>query len=107
MARLRTGTWRDDTFVGGPVQTTAGGSVPASNTNPKTGSVTVTADDQTLEVFVDGGFVGNAPAKLKLSEGPHVIEVKKAGFKDYKREVKVTEDCELTVRVVLAKDDGA
>lgn len=94
-----------------PGDTTA--AVGGSNTPPstiatpspssKTGLVNVRADDESLEIFVDGAFVGNTPAKLKLTEGQHVIEVKKAGFKDYRREVKIHEDSELTLRVMLEK----
>lgn len=62
-----------------------------------TGEIIVKADDEHCEVFVDGAFVGNSPAKLKLAEGVHVVEVKKAGFKDYRRELKVLGGSELVV----------
>jgi hypothetical protein len=69
----------------------------------RTGLVNVKAGDADQEIFVDGAFVGNTPAKLKLAPGPHVIEVKKAGFKDYHRQVQVGEGSELTLNVVLEK----
>ena len=72
-------------------------------TASKTGVVNVSAADDSYEIFVDGGFVGNTPAKVKLTEGPHVVEVKKAGFKDYRRQIKITEGSELTLRAVLNK----
>ena len=53
---------------------------------------------------MDGAFIGNTPAKLKLAEGPHVIEVKKAGFKDYSKQVMVGEGAELTLHVGLEKE---
>jgi TPR repeat protein len=67
----------------------------------KSGFVNVKADDETYEVYLDGAFVGNAPAKLKLDPGEHLIEVKKQGFKDFKRQIKVTEGSELSLRAVL------
>ena len=89
------------------------GAGPASNVPPvvvgtpastaRTGQLLVKADDDTHEIFVDGAFVGNAPARLKLAEGPHVIEVRKPGFKDYRKQVHVAEGSELTVRVILEK----
>jgi hypothetical protein len=94
--KVEEGAWRDAKFVGG--------GTPSSSSSSKTGFVSVSADDQTFEVFVDGAFVGNTPAKLKLSEGTHVIEVKKPGYKDYKKEIKVTEGCELTLRAVMEKN---
>ncbi len=69
----------------------------------KPGVVNVLAEDDSYEIFVDGAFVGNTPAKVKLGEGTHVVEVKKAGFKDYRRQIKITEGSELTLRAVLAK----
>jgi TPR repeat protein len=69
----------------------------------KTGLVSVKAEDDTYEIFVDGAFVGNTPANVKLTEGAHVVEVKKAGFKDYLKQIKITEGSELTLRAVLEK----
>jgi TPR repeat protein len=83
-------------------QTNAPGS-PVATTGP-VGYVSVKADDEGGEVFVDGAFVGNPPARLKLAEGRHVIEVKKSGFKVYRREVTVGADSDLNLRVVLEKE---
>jgi hypothetical protein len=63
----------------------------------------VRADDDSYEVFIDGAFVGNTPAKLKLEACPHVIEVKKGGFKDYRKTVNVTDGSELNLRAVLER----
>jgi TPR repeat protein len=65
------------------------------------GVVTVKADDETAEVYADGNFVGNAPSKLKLQPGMHIIEVRKAGFKTYRRELNVTAGAELNLRATL------
>ena len=81
----------------------ASGDAPTAPTVSKTGLVNVTAEDQSQEIYVDNAFVGNAPAKLKLAEGLHVVEVKKPGFRDYRKEVKVSEESELTLHVVLEK----
>ncbi|HZR15977.1 MAG TPA: PEGA domain-containing protein [Verrucomicrobiae bacterium] len=81
---------------GSPVQTAE----PGHRTG-MSGVVTVKADDETAEVYADGNFVGNAPSKLKLEPGMHVIEVKKAGFKPYRRDIKVTEGAELNLRATL------
>ncbi len=69
----------------------------------KIGFVNVTAEDGSCEIFADGAFVGNSPAKLKLAEGPHVVEVKKTGFKDYRKDIQVGAGSDLTLRVVLEK----
>jgi len=85
------------------VQTNLPESAPATANTSKTGFINVKADDESEEIFVDSAFVGNTPAKLKLSPGPHVVEVKKPGFKTYRKEISVAEGSELTLRVVLEK----
>ncbi|MGH7970655.1 MAG: PEGA domain-containing protein, partial [Limisphaerales bacterium] len=69
----------------------------------KSGWVTVKTDELDCEIFVDGGFVGNSPAKLKLTEGSHVVEVKKTGFKDYRRDLIVLAGSDLTLVPVMQK----
>jgi hypothetical protein len=76
---------------------------PFPSEHIKTGFVTVKAEDERCELFVDGLFVGNPPAKLKLEEGIHVLEVKKTGFKDYRRELRVTSGSDLTLNAELGK----
>lgn len=68
------------------------------------GSVTIKAADETAEVYVDGTSVGNPPARVKLQPGIHAIGVKKSGFRDFHRELKVTADAELTVQALLEKE---
>jgi TPR repeat protein len=68
-----------------------------------TGMINVDTSDTRSEVFADGSFVGNSPAKLRLKEGPHVIEVKRAGFKDYRRHLTVTAGSELNLHVEFEK----
>jgi uncharacterized protein len=77
--------------------------VDAANTSPRTGLVNVVAADTDAEIFVDGAFVGNTPAKVKLTEGTHVIEVKESGFKGYRKQIAITAGSELTLRVTLEK----
>jgi len=76
---------------------------PTASETVRTAYVTVTTEEPRCEVFVDGGFVGNPPSKLLLLEGLHVVEVKKAGFKDYRRELKVISGSDLTLKVELEK----
>ncbi|HLH56409.1 MAG TPA: PEGA domain-containing protein [Verrucomicrobiae bacterium] len=76
----------------------------AANSTPsaaKTGFLDVKADDETCEVYADGTFVGNAPAKLKLAPGLHTIEVKKSGYKDYRKQITISDGSELTLRAKL------
>jgi hypothetical protein len=65
------------------------------------GVINVSTDVQDAEVFVDGAFVGNAPATLELTEGIHIIEVKKEGHSSYKRETRVIGNSETSLRAKL------
>jgi TPR repeat protein len=75
----------------------------ALSASAKTGVLNVKADDETYDVYLDGAYVGNAPAKLKLDPGTHLVEVKKAGFKDFRKEIKVPEGSELSLHAVLER----
>ena len=81
------------------------GSTAHRTTTPKgqVGLLTVKADDETDEVYLDGDFVGNAPAKLELAPGLHTVEVKKPGFKAFRRQIKVSEGSELSLHAVMER----
>jgi len=85
-------------------QTNSVENVSASGGGPSIGFVNVKAEDDRSEVFVDGAFVGNPPARLKLSPGAHVVEVKQPGFKAYRREITVGSGSDLNLRAVLVKE---
>jgi len=74
-----------------------------ANVNHQEGLLSVDGPDTTCEVYIDGSFVGNPPAKLHLKEGSHVVEMKKHGFKDYRKEIKVSNGSELNLHVRLEK----
>jgi len=49
-----------------------GAGAPAKESAP-TGTIAVSSSPDNAEIYVDGSFVGNAPATLKLSPGKHTI----------------------------------
>ncbi len=51
----------------------------------------------------DGSFVGNAPSDLQLPEGEHTIAVKKTGFKDWERKMKVSGGSSVRLNAELEK----
>jgi hypothetical protein len=52
---------------------------------------------------VDGSFVGNAPAALKLSPGKHNIGVTQNGYKPWNRELSVISGSEVKLNAALEK----
>jgi hypothetical protein len=52
----------------------------APRIDPRRYSLTVASDPDDAEILVDGRFSGRTPLELQVTRGPHLIEVKKAGF---------------------------
>jgi len=42
------------------------------------------------DIEVDGSFLGNTPSDVQLPEGEHTVVIKKAGFKEWERKIKLT-----------------
>ena len=80
----------------------------AVGNGPSTGAATITARLQLesvppgADIEVDGGFVGNTPSDVQVAEGEHTIGIKKAGFKDWERKVKVTAGSSVHLSAELA-----
>jgi PEGA domain len=82
----------------GPIaEATAGGAATA-----EIGRVSFTSEDSASEIYVDGKFVGQAPATINLSAGSHHVEVKAAGKQPWSRDLEVLKDSQLTLHPVLA-----
>ncbi len=65
------------------------------------GTVAITSEPDDAEIYVDEKFVGNAPAKLKLAAGSHIVVIKAAGFADWKRALEILKDSQVTLKPVL------
>jgi len=65
------------------------------------GTVTITSDPEDAEIYVDDKFIGNAPAKLKLPAGNHVMTLKAAGFKEWRRALEILKDSHAALKPVL------
>ena len=55
----------------------------------ETGALELSSTPDGSEVSVDGNFVGNTPATLKLPSGKHTIVVTADGFKAWTKEIGV------------------
>ena len=101
---IRSGFWKADQFrnaaLEAPEQKSAGASgFPEDHF----GTVSVQCETPSADVAIDGRYVGNAPAKLKL-RGPHTVTVQKAGYKEFSRELHVDDGAELTLHLELEKE---
>jgi PEGA domain len=57
---------------------------------PTTGKLSVASIPDGADIEVDGSFVGNTPSDVQVTEGDHTVAVKKDGFKDWERKLKVS-----------------
>ena len=55
------------------------------------------------DIEIDGSFVGNAPSDLQVNEGDHTVTVKKSGFKDWERKMKVSGGSSVHLNAQLEK----
>jgi hypothetical protein len=89
--------------VAPPPSSTSEGTVLGSPELP--GSITISSTPDAAEIYVDGGFVGNSPATLKLKSGKHAIRVTLTGFKEWVRELTVQAGSELKLVATLDKQN--
>jgi hypothetical protein len=80
-------------------QTKPAGTAP----EPAKGIVNLTSNPTGADVAVDGSFVGNTPAVLKLAPGKHTMQVKMSGYKDWSREITVQSESEVQLAANLEK----
>jgi hypothetical protein len=55
------------------------------------------------DIEIDGSFVGSTPSDLQVSEGEHVVTVKKAGFANWERKVKISAGSDVHLSADLEK----
>ena len=68
---------------------------------PGEGSVHVSSEPDGAEIQVDGKFVGTAPSTLRLSAGPHQIEVRAHGRRAWQRTLEVLKDSDVSLKATL------
>jgi len=66
------------------------------------GVVTISSEPDSAEIYVDGKFLGNAPATLKLSAGSHEIVLKSPGLPDCSRTLDIPRSSKLTLKAHFA-----
>jgi hypothetical protein len=55
------------------------------------------------DIEVDGSFVGDTPSDVQVTDGDHTVTVKKAGFKDWERKLKVSGGSSVHLNAELEK----
>jgi PEGA domain-containing protein len=82
-----------------------GASRSGSSENPASLSAKLQlgSDPTGADIEVDGSFVGNTPSEVQVTDGEHTVTVKKAGFRDWQRKLKVTSGSSVHLNAALEK----
>jgi len=78
---------------GSRVSTPAQASQPSTDKVMETASVnkvSVSSTPANADIEIDGNFVGNTPSMVEVASGEHAVVVKKTGYKNWERKMKVT-----------------
>lgn len=86
-----------------PPQVVAGSEANTTNTSAK---IQLESDPTGADIELDGSFVGNTPSDVQVAEGDHTVTVKKAGFKDWERKMKVSGGSNIHLNAELEKVAG-
>ena len=78
-----------------------------SPTSPslQSASISVSSSPEDAEIYLDGEFVGNAPAVLKLVNGKHTVRLTKAGYTEWLREITAHAGSEVHLAATLEKSN--
>jgi hypothetical protein len=68
-----------------------------------TGKLSIMSTPDGADIEIDGNFVGNAPSDVQLADGEHTVTVKKSGFKDWQRKLKVNACSSVRLNAELEK----
>jgi serine protease Do len=74
---------------------------PTTHAPEGNGTLTVSSDPDGAEVYLDGKFLGNTPATLKLPIGSHTVQLKSLGHADWARSIEILKDSQLNVKAQL------
>jgi hypothetical protein len=85
-----------------PAQSAAS-SAPSGSAGLISAKLQLESDPPGAEIGVDGSFVGNTPSDVQVAEGEHIVTVKKTGFKDWERNLKVSGGSNVHLNAELEK----
>lgn len=81
----------------------AANSAPSAAPASASAKIQLESDPPGADIELDGSFVGNTPSDVQVAEGDHTIKVKKAGFKDWERSLKVSAGSSVHLNAELEK----
>ncbi len=81
--------------------------VIASNTAyPTQAHLQISSTPDGADIEVDGNFAGNTPSDIDVAAGDHVITMKKSGYKDWTKNMKISAGSNIHIKPELEKAAG-
>ena len=77
--------------------------VPAAATSASTARLSVASVPDGADIEIDGNFAGNTPSDLEVPEGERSIVVKKSGYKNWERKMKVVAGSSIHLNAEMEK----
>lgn len=75
----------------------------AGNEMTASAKLSVSSAPDGADIEVDGSFVGSTPSDVQVPEGNHTVSVKKSGYKDWERKMKVSAGSNVHLNAELEK----
>jgi len=98
------GTRKPDAEPGAVAPTSvASSAAPAPVTAPSTARLSITSVPDGADIEIDGSFAGNTPSDLAVPEGERSIVVKKSGYKNWERKMKVVAGSSIHLNAEMKK----
>lgn len=63
---------------------------PADPNSASRAKLNISSNPEGADIEIDGAFVGNAPSVLELQPGDHTVILKKNGYRNWERHLRVT-----------------
>jgi S1-C subfamily serine protease len=85
----------------------AAAAAPAPNRSEsiqRTGRITFSSDVDGADIYIDGKFVGSAPAVLNLPAGSHTVELKDQNGHTWQRDLDVLQNSDVRLDATLLKN---
>jgi hypothetical protein len=80
----------------------APGTPPPSDGTPQA-KIQVDSIPPGADIEIDGSFVGNTPSDVQLTDGDHTVIVRRKGFIDWQRKIKISSGSNIHLNAELEK----
>jgi hypothetical protein len=100
------GTRKPDAQPGAPAPSAAtppASAAPAATAAPSTARLSIASVPDGADIEIDGSFAGNTPSDLEVPAGDRSIVVKKSGYKNWERKMKVVAGSSIHLNAEMEK----